>query len=879
MSGNHPILVFLRSAPPTLLTYAALLAWGVLAWQAMGGAPPGKLGGPVTVLAREAPVVLGAKELGQRLGPRSAAERHLAVGRQNGQWTFGNRAQGRRVLLTTTRFDARFLERFALAAGDRISFPGVDIEVVSVTADTLVLRQRGTEREAVWDGRLAPKGEPVTEVCLNVLRRAFAAGKWMSRAWLGPEGPELRLFSIGGGVNCADRWLVKDLAPQAVVVVWQGGRFWLSPGSLRDEMLLFRAGQARGQGFADIVVPLESEFGRVTAIVLGITRYRVEATAERLTLTPIANRDYFYVEEPDPPNRQLRNWIGAGASLSEFLAARPEAFVVAAAAGAGAAGLVFLLWTFRAIARRRAALGSLIHGMVAAGVSVFGLGVTAILALGTGNPDQTLLFMAVPLAWFWASFNLVWTGRLQGFAGWIWFLATVLAGIGTVTLFQFGAGAENTRWLGFFSKHAAVLAAFGWGIGLVAAVPERAWRRFWLWLFSAEWLFAVLAVLLIGALSLQFFIGGEEGVAGFQPVELVKTVLVVLLGFVGLHIAEARDREVRAYRRSPLKFLWPYLRTVGLFFLLVAAMVVGVRDFSPLIIMACVLVAWLWKVGAWQGDFTRAKVIWWSIRPLILLGIGAVIAAGYFVYQDPSLLPESFPKKERIIVWAEPRQHPHTGSQVLGSIDLVGEAGWRGARAWWGPNGRVMTLPAVQNDFITAFYINRFGGLAGLLLLVVEMLFVTVLFMLARGVEDSFGRGDFREQNPALVLSYTLYLLGWMQATHWLISWGNTLGVLPVMGQPMTWLTAGTSHLLFFGLVVLMVALGTGWSMRSYLAENAIARAAREEASAPRRAPPLLSPERRPPSGPKAAPAGGPASPVGPGGAALRPRPATAPRS
>ena len=262
----------------------------------------------------------------------------------------------------------------------------------------------------------------------------------------------------------------------------------------------------------------------------------------------------------------------------------------------------------------------------------------------------------------------------------------------------------------------------------------------------------LLAVLLVGALTLQFFIGSEEGVAGFQPVELVKTVLVVLLAFVGLHIAEARDREVRAYRRSPLKFLWPYLRTVGLFFLLVAAMVVGVRDFSPLIIMAFVMVAWFWRVGAWQGDFTGAKLIWWSIRPLILLAIVAVAVAGYYVYQDPTLLPESFPKKERIVVWAEPRQHPHTGSQVLGSMDLVGEAGWWGARAWWGANGKVMTLPAVQNDFITAFYINRFGGLAGLVLLVVEMLFVTVLFLLARGVEDSFGRGDFREQNPALVL-------------------------------------------------------------------------------------------------------------------------------
>ena len=33
---------------------------------------------------------------------------------------------------------------------------------------------------------------------------------------------------------------------------------------------------------------------------------------------------------------------------------------------------------------------------------------------------------------------------------------------------------------------------------------------------------------------------------------------------------------------------------------------------------------------------------------------------------------------------------------------------------------------------------------------------------------------------------------------HFLLSWGTNLAIFPVMGQPMSFLSAGGSHLLFF---------------------------------------------------------------------------------
>ena len=61
-------------------------------------------------------------------------------------------------------------------------------------------------------------------------------------------------------------------------------------------------------------------------------------------------------------------------------------------------------------------------------------------------------------------------------------------------------------------------------------------------------------------------------------------------------------------------------------------------------------------------------------------------------------------------------------------------------------------------------------------------------------------------------MGYTLFGLGWMQIGHWLIAWGNSLGLVPVMGQPMTWLSAGNSHLMAFAMVTLALALMSAWA-------------------------------------------------------------------
>ena len=148
--------------------------------------------------------------------------------------------------------------------------------------------------------------------------------------------------------------------------------------------------------------------------------------------------------------------------------------------------------------------------------------------------------------------------------------------------------------------------------------------------------------------------------------------------------------------------------------------------------------------------------------------------------------------------------------QVLAAMEFAGNGGrWGALPHWWGYNGNIMTLPAVQDDFITAFALYRFGALPGLTLLALQLLFLGLLFALGRRVKQ---RWVGTQGLAGSGISLTLFGLAWLFAAHWLIAWANVLGLLPVMGQPMTWLATGNSHLLLFAYPGLAFALLVAWA-------------------------------------------------------------------
>jgi cell division protein FtsW (lipid II flippase) len=115
-------------------------------------------------------------------------------------------------------------------------------------------------------------------------------------------------------------------------------------------------------------------------------------------------------------------------------------------------------------------------------------------------------------------------------------------------------------------------------------------------------------------------------------------------------------------------------------------------------------------------------------------------------------------------------------------------------------------VPVVQFDFPAAFLIGRFGlGFAWVLICVQS----TLLLLGAVGFlqilkNDAGSEIDARARR---FLSIVLFGSVTLFALHWTISWSNALGLFPVMGQPMSWLSAGVSHqiLMVFPCVIAMI--------------------------------------------------------------------------
>ena len=303
----------------------------------------------------------------------------------------------------------------------------------------------------------------------------------------------------------------------------------------------------------------------------------------------------------------------------------------------------------------------------------------------------------------------------------------------------------------------------------------------------------VLAGLALLGMLLEVLYGGETGVFGVQPVELAKTALVALSAHV---LALGADRAV-SRRHWWLRLLWP----VPLVATLVALALVWVSDFSPLLL----LLLWFglgalifcWYTGRWVG--------------LGMLGLIAVSGIGLLLalrWGHGTLPAQFYP--ERFSVWLNPALHPHTGGQFLLAASAIAQGGWFGSDGLLGlatlgqPLGSVMHIPEIADDFAAAFFLQRHGLLGGLLLWLLQALFLLWLFGQSRRawLHASVLR-DYRLAWHARF--YAMVLVGGAAFLfgHLFIAWGTSLGMLPVMGQPMSFLSTGGSHLLFFLLPLL----------------------------------------------------------------------------
>jgi cell division protein FtsW len=719
-------------------------------------------------------VMLGREAL---RAPQADSE-HILLWREVGSgWRLTNIATDKQVLWQPARGgDEQPIREWSLRAGAAFVADGQTFTVLGVEGGRLALQEGGRRWE--YDGfRLRLDGQPLPE-CYPDWR-----SRWRERVadlgWLGLVRRPLRL---GGGVHCADRLGLVGVPLDTVVLAPVDSGFVLRPGEAGrpdGPAVTVAAGGPEAESLWRRSVPLAVG----DDLIIGRTRYRVLRTAPVLELAVVARAQRWpaaIAPRPVTPPVEV-HWHSVAWLWPPGLGAL--GWPLGLALPLLALGLI---WSVRTRDGRWPSVGD--RGRIAGA-----------LALAGSSLGLYLNSLTVPVLWpyllAWPVLLLWLTAVRSPWSVGLLVVLTLLLGGGWITLLQLGAGAEESGWPRFGGGGAALAGAFGW----LAWAWRSVWRR-WrpvdgLGFRLTRWGPLALGGTALILLAAQAAFGDEGGWSGFQPFELAKLALVLLAA----HALTVGAGEGGARKLSR----WSLSLGPVLLLLVASGFALGVlRDFSPLVLLL------LWALAlAWSYLRVHPRSGWrWGGRLALLVLVGLLAGGVIWLRQQPDSFPLDL-KPIRIRAWAAPEQYPHAGYQLRRALEAIRAGGWTGAVWNDAANERVMAVPLVENDFTPTFFLNRYGGLAALLLVATQTAFVLLLLAIADRALRRTNRNDRRSVALGDFAYFALCGGAAMLGAHFLVSWGTNLGFLPVMGQPMSLLSAAGSHLVLFVLPIVALAV------------------------------------------------------------------------
>jgi rod shape determining protein RodA len=283
----------------------------------------------------------------------------------------------------------------------------------------------------------------------------------------------------------------------------------------------------------------------------------------------------------------------------------------------------------------------------------------------------------------------------------------------------------------------------------------------------AKWIYLLSVILLVAVLFFGSSIRGTTGWFAFpgfslQPVEFAKIGLILMLSYVAAHFGRRFEK--------PLFFLG-----TGAIALLMIGLVLLQPDLGSAILLGLIWFGLMWLVGT---------------RKLYLVLLVFALTVFSFVAWAYLLAPY---QKERLLTFVDPARDPlGSGYNTIQATIAVGSGGAFGRGLGFGSQSQLRFLPETQTDFVFSV-IGEELGLAGVavVLALYGLLFYRLL-QIARTTKDDF---------VALVASGAAILF----FSQFFINIGANIGLLPVTGVTMPFVSAGGSslvaNLLLIGIV------------------------------------------------------------------------------
>lgn len=197
-------------------------------------------------------------------------------------------------------------------------------------------------------------------------------------------------------------------------------------------------------------------------------------------------------------------------------------------------------------------------------------------------------------------------------------------------------------------------------------------------------------------------------------------------------------------------------------------------DLGTALVFVAILVGMLFMSGA-------------SIGWMALMAGGLVAAAPVAVNALAGY------QRDRLFCFLDPYADPQGACyQLVQALNAVGSGGWFGQGLTAGRQNQLGFLPVQTTDFIFTVVAEELGLLGGLLLLGLFALLVWRIMVVGWGARDALG-------------AMVAYGLGTMILFQLLVNVGMVIGIMPVTGIPLPFITYGGSSTisLLFGLGIL----------------------------------------------------------------------------
>ncbi len=285
--------------------------------------------------------------------------------------------------------------------------------------------------------------------------------------------------------------------------------------------------------------------------------------------------------------------------------------------------------------------------------------------------------------------------------------------------------------------------------------------------------YVVTTVLLVAVLFTEPINGATSwfdlGGISFQPSELAKISLVLGLGKIIEHFKEKKTLN------KPLSLL-----AILAFIAVPILLVIKQPDYGTAMVMLAI-VAFMLFIGGLNYKYILAAII---------LAVIAVPVAYQYV------LPEH--AKSRIMVFLNPQMDPQgAGYNIIQAKLAVGSGQMWGMGLQKGNQTQLGYLPMKVTDFIFAVISEEMGFIVSALVVVLFVLLIIRGFYIAKTAKDTYG----------MLLATgitTMYL------AHFLENVGMNIGLMPITGIPLPFISYGGSAMLtnFIGLGLLLSVSG-----------------------------------------------------------------------